>query len=265
MESKTKIIATIGPASKNRETVDGLIKNHADIIRLNFSWDTHESHGQVIKYIRESSLKYNKETTIMQDLSGPREQTGGSHRFRGEKDGEIITEKDKKDLIFGIEQKVDYIALSFVGKANDIIELRNLIKESGGNQKVIAKIERKVALENLDEILDVADGVMVARGDLGNEFPLEEIPFIQHKIIEKANEKNKMVIVATQMMLSMTNNATPTRAEVSDVAYAIIDGADAVMLSEESAIGKYPVESVIMMEKIALCSEKHKSKKDIII
>jgi pyruvate kinase len=265
MESKTKIVVTIGPSSQSKETIIELIKHHLDIARLNFSWDTHEGHKTIIKHIREASSEYGKVVEIMQDLSGPREQDGVNHHFGGEIQGGIITEKDKADLIFGIEQNVDYVAMSFVGSAKDIIELRNLINEHGGNQKIIAKIERKVAFENIDEILEVTDGVMVARGDLGNEYPLEEIPFIQHKIIEKCNAKGKMVIVATQMMLSMVNSDVPTRAEVSDVAYAIIDGANGVMLSEESATGKHPAEVVAMMEKIALASEKHLIKKDIII
>ena len=159
---------------------------------------------------------------------------------------------------FGIEQRVEYVALSFVGKASDVIKLKKLIKEKGGKQKVIAKIERKYAFEHLDEIIKEADGVMVARGDLGNEFPLEEIPFVQHKIIEACNKADKMVIVATQMLLGMVENETPTRAEVSDVAYAILDGADGVMLSEESAKGKYPMKAIEMMEKIALVAEKHR-------
>jgi len=265
MKSKTKIIGTIGPASNKKEVILELIKNNLNIARLNFSWDTHEGHKMIIQNIREASKECGLPIEIMQDLSGPREQVGVEHHFGGEEKGEVITEKDKIDLIFGIEQKVDYVALSFVGCANDILELRNLINSKGGNQKIIAKIERKIAVENLDEILDVVDGIMVARGDLGNEFPLEEIPFIQHKIIEKCNQKGKMVIVATQMMLSMIENSTPTRAEVSDVAYAIIDGADAVMLSEESAKGKYPIETVVMMERIAIAAEKHLKIKDIII
>lgn len=265
MESKTKIIATMGPSSQSKEIITELIKHNLNIARLNFSWDTHEGHRIIISHIRAASEENEKDVEIMQDLSGPREQTGGLHHFGGEENGEVITEKDKQDLCFGIEQDVDYIALSFVGSAGDIIKLRNLINEKGGNQKIIAKIERKIAVENLDEILEVVDGVMVARGDLGNEYPLEEIPFIQHKIIERANAQGKMVIVATQMMLSMVNSPIPTRAEVSDVAYAIIDGADAVMLSEESAMGKYPIETVAMMEKIAVASEKHLIKQDITI
>lgn len=263
MESTTKIIATIGPASKTKESILELIKHKVNIFRLNFSWDTHEGHKEIIDNIREASKEIGVPVLIMQDLSGPREQTGKDHHFGGEKEGKVITEKDINDLYFGIEQNVDYIAMSFVGCAKDIIELRDLINSKGGKQNIIAKIERKVAFENIDEILEVTDGVMVARGDLGNEYPLEEIPFIQHQIIEKSNSKNKMVIVATQMMLSMVNSATPTRAEVSDVAYAIIDGADGVMLSEESAQGKYGVETVAMMERIALAAEKHKIIKDI--
>ena len=265
MESKTKIVATMGPSCQNKDVIVELIKHHLDIARLNFSWDTHEGHKIIINHIREASKEAGKEILIIQDLSGPREQTGGEHHFGGQDDTEVITEKDKNDLYFGIEQNVDYVALSFVGCADDIIKLRNLIKEKGGKQKIIAKIERKRAYENIDEILEVTDAVMVARGDLGNEYPLEEIPFIQHQIIEKANKRGRMVIVATQMMLSMVNSPTPTRAEVSDVAYAIIDGADGVMLSEESAMGKYPIEAVSMMEKIALASEKHLIKKDISI
>ncbi len=263
MQPKTKVIATIGPTSSTKEVILNLIKHNLSIARLNFSWGTHDDHKKIIDTIKEASIETGNKIEIIQDLSGPREQVGSEHHFGGEEKGEVITEKDKYDLTFGVEQNLDYIALSFVGCANDIIELRNLIKENGGNQKIIAKIERKIAFENIDEILEVTDAIMVARGDLGNEYPLEEIPFIQHRIIEKCNKKGKMVIVATQMMLSMVDNSHPTRAEVSDVAYAIIDGANAVMLSEESAKGKYPVEAVIMMEKIAIASEKHLLIKDI--
>jgi len=263
MESKTKIIATMGPSSKNEDVIIELIKNNMSIARLNFSWDTHEGHKKIIEYIRNASIEAGRKVYIMQDLSGPRVQEKSGHHFGGEDNTEVITTKDKDDLSFGIKENVDYIALSFVSGAKDIIELRNLIQELGGTQKIIAKIERKIAYENLDEILEVTDGIMVARGDLGNEYPLEEIPFIQHKIIDACNKKGKMVIVATQMMLSMVNSPTPTRAEVSDVAYAIIDGADAVMLSEESAMGKFPVEAVAMMERIAIAAEKHLMKKDI--
>lgn len=257
-ESITKIIATIGPASNNKETISEMIKHKVDIIRLNFSWGDHEWFQNAIKTVREEAKAQNRNVEIIQDLSGPRVQEGGEHHYGGEEDTEVITEKDISDLYFGIEQGVEYVALSFVGKASDVIKLKELIKEKGGNQKVIAKVERKIAFENLEEIIKATDGVMVARGDLGNEFPLEEIPFVQHEIIKACNKANKMVIVATQMLLSMVDSPTPTRAEVSDVAYAILDGADGVMLSEESAKGKYPVEAVSMMEKISLVAEKHR-------
>lgn len=263
MESKTKIIATIGPSSEDKEIIRGMIEHHMDIARLNFSWGEKEWFIKVINNIRESAEELNKKIEIIQDLSGPRVQEGKEHHYGGSEDQEVITEKDISDLTFGIEQNVDYIALSFVGSANDIIKLKSLIKERGGNQKIIAKIERKIAFENLESILRETDAIMVARGDLGNEYPLEEIPFIQHKIIESSNKAGKMVIVATQMMLSMVENAKPSRAEVSDVAYAVIDGADGVMLSEESAKGNYPIEAVTYLEKISFNAEKHLKIHDI--
>jgi len=259
MESTTKIIATLGPASDKPEIIEELIKHRVDIVRLNFSWGTHEWHSGLIKNVRDISSKNNLFIPIMQDLSGPRIQEEKGHRFDKEKCGGIITEKDIKDLTFGIEQNVDYIAMSFVGCASDVVELRNIIKEKGGNQKIISKIERRVGVENLKEIIEVSDGIIVARGDLGNEFPLEEIPFIQHLIVNECNKAGKFVIVATEMLLSMVDKDTPTRAEVSDVAYAILDGADGVMLSDESARGKYPVEAVAYMEKIALEAERNRS------
>ena len=257
MASKTFVIATVGPSCEKKEILSDMVKHHMDMARLNFSWGTYEWHKEIIKNIRECAKENNVPIPIIQDLSGPRVQDGSSHHFGGEKGEDVITEKDKENLMFGIEQGVEYVALSFVGKASDIVELRNLIKEKGGNQKIIAKIERKVAVENLAEIIKESDGIMVARGDLGNEFPLEQIPFIQHNIITQCKKTEKMVIVATQMLLSMVNSPTPTRAEVSDVAYAILDGADGVMLSEESAKGNYPIEAVYMMEKIALVAEQH--------
>lgn len=257
MESNTIIIATIGPASNTKEVITNLIKHRMNMARLNFSWGTYGEFTAMIKNIREASNELGASIKIIQDLSGPRVQDEDGHHFGGS--DSVTTEKDIADLSFGIEQGVDFIAQSFVGKADDVMNLRKLINERGGTQKIIAKIERKVAVENLASIIEVADAIMVARGDLGNEYPLEEIPFVQHHIIEEVKKSGKMVIVATQMLLSMTESPVPTRAEVSDVAYAILDGADAVMLSEESAKGKYPVEAVGMMEKIALIAEKNRS------
>jgi pyruvate kinase len=162
-----------------------------------------------------------------------------------------LTDKDREDLVFGIQQQVDYVALSFVRTASDVLEARHLIEERGGDVPLIAKIEKHEALNNIDEIIQVADGIMVARGDLGIETPLERVPRVQKMLIEKSNRAGKPVITATQMLRSMVDAPRPTRAEVTDVANAVFDGTDAVMLSEETAIGKYPVEAVAMMAKIA--------------
>uniref|UniRef100_A0A7C3RS27 Pyruvate kinase n=1 Tax=Dictyoglomus thermophilum TaxID=14 RepID=A0A7C3RS27_DICTH len=162
-----------------------------------------------------------------------------------------LTEKDKKDTIFGIENKVDYIALSFVQRASDIIELKEFLELHDAKIPVIAKIEKREAVNNFKEILEVADAIMVARGDLAIEISNEEVPLIQKRIIKETRLAGKPVITATQMLISMVSNPTPTRAEVSDVANAILDGTDAIMLSNETAMGKYPIESVKMMDKIA--------------
>jgi pyruvate kinase len=167
-----------------------------------------------------------------------------------------MTEKDWRHLKFGIEYKVDFVALSFIGKADDIIKVRDFLRQRNSNKMLIAKIERHEALDNLDEILAAADGIMVARGDLGIEIPIEKVPITQKQIIEKCNHAGKPVIVATQMLESMVESPRPTRAEVTDVANAIYDGADAVMLSEETAIGRYPVEAVQTMSRVALETEK---------
>jgi pyruvate kinase len=161
-----------------------------------------------------------------------------------------ITEKDREDLRFGLEYDVDYVALSFVRRAEDILELKEMIREAGKNIPVVAKIEKHEALEHVEEILAACDGVMVARGDLGVEIPLEQVPTIQKMLVRKANAMGKPVIIATQMLRSMVAAPRPTRAEATDVANAVLDGADAVMLSEETASGNFPVESVRFMVRI---------------
>ncbi|EHL15848.1 pyruvate kinase [Peptoanaerobacter stomatis] len=168
-----------------------------------------------------------------------------------------ITQKDKEDIIFGIKNDIDYIAASFVRKASDVLAIREVLENNGGqNIKIISKIESQEGVDNIDEILEVSDGIMVARGDLGVEIPTEEIPMVQKEIIKKCNSLSKYVITATQMLDSMIRNPRPTRAEVTDVANAIFDGTDAIMLSGETAAGKYPVEAVKTMAKIARATEE---------
>jgi pyruvate kinase len=162
-----------------------------------------------------------------------------------------LTEKDKKDLDFGVKNQVDYVALSFVRTPEDVEDLRNELRERGLDAKIISKIETPQALENIDKIIDLSDGIMVARGDLAVEIGIEEVPVVQKKLIKKCNEAGKFVIVATQMLEEMVESPNPTRAEVSDVANAILDGADAIMLSQETTVGKYPVKAVEMMAKVA--------------
>jgi pyruvate kinase len=161
-----------------------------------------------------------------------------------------LSEKDTRDLYFGIEQKVDWVALSFVRTAQEVRDLKSLIEEAGSDIKVMSKIEKPEALKNIDEIIAESDGIMVARGDLGVEIPLEQVPMWQKRIIRKCNQLGRPVVVATQMMESMIENRRLTRAEANDVANAVTDGADAVMLSGETAIGKYPIETIQSMEKI---------------
>jgi pyruvate kinase len=254
--SRAQIVATLGPASRDKKIIEKMIKHQMDAARLNFSWGLHQEHNHLISAVRDAAKKLNKRIPIIQDLSGPRVQEKTGHHFkRGVKD--IITDKDIRDLKFGLSRFVDYAAMSYVGKADDVLKLKKIISRFGGKAKTIAKIERKAALNNLDKIIAASDALMIARGDLGNELPLEKIPFVEKTIIEKCKSAGKPAIVATQMLISMTENPLPTRAEVTDVYFAIMNGADAVMLSEESASGKYPAEAVAMMEKISLEAEKN--------
>jgi len=254
--SRAQIVATIGPASKEKDILKQMISHQMDVARLNFSWGTYEEHAAYINSIREVAEELNKKVPIIQDLSGPRLQQKEGHNFDSSADS-IITEKDLKDLEFGLEQSVDYVAMSYIGKAEDVLEIKNAIRKLGKNTPVIAKIERQESLTDIDRIVEVADAVMIARGDLGNAIPLERIPWVEKEIIEKCKKKKRPVITATQMLLSMTENPKPTRAEVTDVFFAIINGSDAIMLSEETATGKYPAETIIMMEKITQEAEKH--------
>ncbi len=333
---KTKIVATIGPASESEVMLTNLVKAGMNVCRLNFSHGTHEGALVQVKNIHAVAQKLAVPIAILQDLSGPKIRIGDFYQERvmlkngsiftlttkpcvgdetrvfvsykalpreikkgdaillddGKKRLEVLgvsgeeikcrvivggetkgrrgvnlpgvslkisclTPKDKKDILFGIEHCVDFVALSFVRRASDIRELRDILSKAKSNAKIIAKIETEEAIENIDAIIAEADGIMVARGDLAVEVPAEEVPILQKMIIEKCNTAGKPVIVATQMMESMIKSPVPTRAEVSDVANSILDGADAVMLSEESALGEYPVEAVAMMSRVALMVEKN--------
>lgn len=336
---RTKIVATIGPATLNPDVLRDLIRAGATTLRLNFSHGTHEDHQKSIRLIRQTSFELNQPVAILQDLQGPKIRLG---RFadgpitvkRGDKfiltsrpvpgtseissvtyepladevpegavilldDGKVemvvetidreakdlhcrvvvggplsnnkgvnfpqvylsikaLTDKDRKDLMFGLDQGVDWVALSFVRNPQDVLEIKELIASAGKQVPVIAKIEKHEAIEQMEAILALCNGVMVARGDLGVELPAEDVPILQKRLIATANRMGIPVITATQMLDSMLNNPRPTRAEISDVANAILDGTDAVMLSNETAVGNFPVEAVGMMAKIAVRIEREK-------
>ena len=259
--TRAQIVATIGPSSENPEVLCAMLMNGLDIARLNFAWLDTKSGAQWIDATMAAAVECGmKAPPIIADLPGPRVQLESGHTYDASLSSPL-TQKDEEILALCAQKNVEYVALSFVAGEQDIMHCRELIKKNNGSQKIIAKIERKIAVEKIDEIITAADAVMVARGDLGSEVPLEEIPFIQKTIIAKAQAAGKPVIVATQMLLSMTKQKEPTRAEVTDVEQAIMDGADAVMLSEETASGQFPVEAVAMMERIIAEAERHEDRK----
>jgi pyruvate kinase len=330
MFRRTKIVATVGPASEDEAMLLALMEAGADVFRLNFSHGDQASKAVLIQRIRELSRRRQRAVAILGDLQGPKIRTGlmeggvlkleageevtittrevrGAGRlipttFRelprdvhsGDRillddglmelavlevaDTDIrcrvvvggllkdrkginlpgtavsapaLTEKDREDLAFCLREGVDWVALSFVRSVADVLELKDLIFSQKGDLQVIAKIEKPQAVDDFDAILEAADGIMVARGDLGVEMSPEKVPLIQKMIIRKCNEAGKPVITATQMLESMIEHPRPTRAETSDVANAILDGTDAVMLSAETASGKYPVEAVSLMVRVA--------------
>ncbi|MAD41654.1 MAG: pyruvate kinase, partial [Arcobacter sp.] len=330
MKKRTKILATLGPASHSIEIIEGLIKAGANMFRLNFSHGSHEYHLNTLNNIKEAMKNLNTTVGVLQDISGPKVRVGdlkepfellrgdiitflkdeivgykkadkeyvvsinypdildkvkideyiylydgtirakvikidGEVQARIENHGilssrkgvnfpntvidiDVITKKDEKDIAWGVENNVDYFAISFVQNAKDMKKARKLL--NGYKGKLIAKIEKFDAVENIDEIIEESDGIMVARGDLGIEVPYYDVPTIQKMLIKKANAKGMPVITATQMLLSMTENERATRAEISDVANAVLDGTDVVMLSEESAVGEDPVNVVDTMSNI---------------
>lgn len=263
MPSRSQIVATIGPASKDPAILEQLIAHQMDVARLNFSWGTYEEHAQYIADIRAAARRAGRPIPIIQDLSGPRVKTETGHELA--KDAvKVITEKDLRDLDFGLSQNVEYVCLSYVAGAGDVQELRAEINQrlTTNNSpletapKVMAKVERQEALDNIHAIVDASDAVMLGRGDLGQNIPIERLPFAEAEVVRVCKAAGKPVIVATQMLASMVDNPEPTRAEITDIAYAIILGADAVMLSEETARGKYPVQAVTVMEKVILEAER---------
>lgn len=335
---RTKIVATLGPASTSREVLLEMVQNGLDVCRLNASHGTHANHQQMIDLIREINREFGTQLSILLDLQGPKIRIGelkepfpiapgdivelcnsikerDGNRLPMEldtlaqdvkpgdvvlvEDGKIelralttngkdsvrlvvvngteigsrkgvnlpqssvslpsITDKDMRDLMLGIRNAVDWVALSFVRSADDVLLLRRILSEAGCDARVIAKIEKPEALNNIKAIIDASDAVMVARGDLGVEIPIEEVPFWQKKIVRLCNLAAKPVIVATQMLDSMIENSRPTRAEATDVANAVLDGADAVMLSGETSVGKFPIETVRIMRQIILKSEEDPS------
>jgi pyruvate kinase len=328
--SRTKIVATLGPASARPEVLLSMFNAGLDVCRLNFSHGSQEDHQQVLDTIRDLNQKHNYNVGILADLQGPKirigkVKEGGIHLVNGTrtvittkecigdeeriyitydtfpndvKAGEIIllddgklqmrvietnlvdeviceivhggiltsrkgvnlpntkvsipslTPEDRDNLEFVLKNDVEWIGLSFVRNAEDIVELKEIIKARGKTAKVIAKIEKPEAIANIDAIIAVSDGIMVARGDLGVEMPMEEVPLLQKMIVNKCRAASKPVIVATQMLESMITTPRPTRAEVNDVANSVLDGADAVMLSGETSVGEFPLIVIETMQKI---------------
>lgn len=339
---KTKIVATLGPASWDESSIRRMVQKGLNVARINFSHGDHERHGQTIDLVRKVADEERAVVAILADIQGPKIRIGkidgdGLALERGDTiiltldttatgannivalphpefvrdikpgmqllldDGNLefvvnditgnelvcevviggqltsrkgvmapkahltlsaITEKDREDIEFALNKNVDYIAMSFVRSADDIRELRWLMRHLGGpDTAVIAKIEKHEALENIEAIIEACEGIMVARGDLGLETPAEEVPFHQKRIIQLCNQASKPVITATQMLSSMVDNPRPTRAEASDVYNAIVDGTDAVMLSNETAAGKFPIQAVETMATIAAIAEQHLKQK----
>jgi pyruvate kinase len=243
MTRHVKIVCTLGPASNSPEIIEGTLKAGMDVARLNLSYGTLEEHRQLISTVRSLSRKLGLPTGILLDLPGYKRRTGE------------IVDVFNEHLKFAHSQEVDFVALSFISSAQQVEEVRALLQKMESKIPLIIKIEQAQALEQINTILQVSDGIMVARGDLAPEISIEKVPLAQKHLINEANRQGKSVITATQMLESMVRSATPTRAEATDVANAVLDGTDALMLSEETAIGNYPVEAIEMMVRIAIQAE----------
>jgi len=265
---RTKVVATAGPATASRAGIGSICRAGANVIRINFAHGSHEQHRQVIRWVREAAAELGVPVALLADLAGPKIRIGAMPpRLTAvvERGGELLpnkgmnlpgvrvsapalTAKDRSDLAMAVEAEVDYVGLSFVQRPEDVEELRSLVPD---DVLIVAKIEKDVAVDRVEEILEVADAVMIARGDLGVELPFEQVPVAQKRIIQLANLYARPVITATQMLESMIEHSRPTRAEASDVANALFDGTDAVMLSGETAVGKHPDLAVQAMVRIA--------------
>ena len=248
MTSRASIVITVGPASADPQVFAGLVARGADAARFNLSWAKEDGFHEQAAMVRQAARK----VVLIADLPGPRVQQSTGHTFDAAET--IPTARDIELIKQCVELAVDYIAVSFVTDAGDMERVRAL----AGPIRLIAKIERAEALEHLEEIAAASDALMVARGDLGQAIPQEEVPFAQTRIIAAARAAGKPVIVATDMLRSMVEHQEPTRAEVNDVSTAIMEGADAVMLSDETAVGRYPAEAVALMERVVVEAEKHR-------
>jgi len=243
MRRHVKIVCTLGPASSSPEIVQKMLNTGMDIARFNLAYSTPEEHSRLISEVRLLSRRLRVSTGILLDLPGLKRRIGDTKAVFGQ------------HIEFALSQNADFIALSFISSARHVEEVKELLKEVNADIPIIAKIERGQALEESSAILDVCEGLMVARGDLALEISMEKVPLAQKRLIKEANRRGKPVITATQMLESMVQSAMPTRAEASDVANAVLDGSDALMLSEETAIGRYPIEAIETMAKIALEAE----------
>ncbi|MFC1987139.1 pyruvate kinase [Chloroflexota bacterium] len=243
MRRHVKIVCTLGPASNSPEVVERMLKEGMNVARFNLAYGTLEEHSQLISEVRSISRKLELTTGILLDLPGLKRSRGDIESVFG------------PHLEFAIKKNVDFVALSFITSARQVLEVKQLLGKMKADIPIIVKIEQAKALEESGAILDDGEGIMVARGDLALDISIEKVPMAQKKLIREANRRGKPVITATQMLESMVRSASPTRAEATDVANAVLDGTDALMLSEETTIGSYPVEAVEMMVKIALEAE----------
>ena len=243
VERHVKIVCTLGPASSSPEVIGKMLRGGMDIARLNLAHSTLEEHRQLISEVRLVSQKLKPSMGILLDLPGSKRRIGDVKSAFGE------------HLDFALSQSADFIALSYISSAREVEEVKKLLKEMNADIPVIAKIERTKALRESDMILEACEGIMVARGDLALEISIEKVPLASKRLIKEANHHGKPVITATEMLESMVQSATPTRAEAADVANAVLDGTDALMLSEETSVGSYPVKATETMAKIALEAE----------